>query len=490
MNDEAEAALLALPLYRHAQRLVEVRPLAKSDIVWINRPEGLPSIAPLLIARVTEALSHAAAWLKWNSRSKSWAPTRPDPHTAAAILARAGHGFPPLVAVVETPYLLPNLTLHATPGYCRETGILYMGNFVAGVPDAPTKIDAQAAFDILAEPFCDFRFVSSADLAAAVAAVLTVIQRNMIAGPCPMFAARGNTRGVGKGLLCDTIATIATGRHASKIPTTDDEEEWRKRLLSIALDGSPVVCVDNVKESIGSTALAMALTECQVVDRILGESRQVRASLSCTWFSTGNNTGFKGDLGRRVIPMDQEADTATPEDRVDFRHGHGSELLRWCLDHREALVSAALTIIKAHVLAGKPGIPGHGPLGSFEEWDRAVRQPIHFASAIDPCDTRIRLRHAGDEDEEPIRALYGALAEVMGVNDAFTAPQAVARSESNPLLRDALGLFCLKADKPEPRAVSKALGKFVGRIADGRKLVRESVNSTAGLARYRLQPIA
>ena len=64
---------------------------------------------------------------------------------------------------------------------------------------------------------------------------------------------------------------IATGRHAPKMPQVKEEEEERKRLLALALDGDPLVVIDNVVGALGNPALDLAVTSQLFKDRLLGQ---------------------------------------------------------------------------------------------------------------------------------------------------------------------------------------------------------------------------
>ena len=81
---------------------------------------------------------------------------------------------------------------------------------------------------------------------AVLAGVLTLATRHAIDGCTPLFAVRSNTRASGKGLLVDAISIISTGRTAPHWPQVLDEDEDRKRLLTIALSGDPCCHIDNV----------------------------------------------------------------------------------------------------------------------------------------------------------------------------------------------------------------------------------------------------
>ncbi|MBK8123956.1 MAG: hypothetical protein IPK54_10475 [Dokdonella sp.] len=44
----------------------------------------------------------------------------------------------------------------------------------------------------------------------------------------------------------------------------------------------------------------------------------------------------------------------------------------WVPDHRQELLGAALTVLRAYIVAGKPAQPIQ-PYGSFEEWSGLLR---------------------------------------------------------------------------------------------------------------------
>ena len=131
--------------------------------------------------------------------------------------------------------------------------------FRSAIPDTPTPIDAARALDVLAEPFADFPFAAPHHQSVVLAAILSLLGRYAVES-VPVFAIRATTRGSGKTLLADAISLISTGRIAPKIPQATDNEEERKRLLALALDGDPVVLIDNVSGDFGSAALDLAIT--------------------------------------------------------------------------------------------------------------------------------------------------------------------------------------------------------------------------------------
>src|SRR5262249_11800566 len=152
----------------------------------------------------------------------------------------------------ECPYPRADGSIVETPGYDPETAILYVPALAfPAVPSQPSQADAQAAWARLSDLVRQFPFASDADKAVWLSALLTAIGRPAIDGPVPGIAVIGNKAGTGKGLLINTIGLIALGR---KVPTTGypfSTEEAAKVKVALALDGTPLIHLDNVPEGLG-----------------------------------------------------------------------------------------------------------------------------------------------------------------------------------------------------------------------------------------------
>jgi hypothetical protein len=320
VTDEAIAALLATnqPVFVRSRALVTVARDGSPQHRWLQRPPGSPVIVGLDAAQTLGFLDAAAAWVK-PTRKGDRIPSRPPKWVAEQVLARREWPFPYLEAVIEVPTLRPDGTVLDTPGWDESTGLLYdpmPGITWPAVPAQPSAQEVRAALEALLDPVTEFPFVSTSDRAAYLAAVLTLLVRHLIRGPVPLFAVRAPTPATGKGLLVMVIAEIATGRPAAVSSLTEEAAEWRKLLLTVALEGTPVVVLDNLSGAVGSNHLAAALTATEWMDRRLGVNAMVRAPLTTVWFCTGNNLAFKKTLGRRVIPLDLDAKVERPEDRT------------------------------------------------------------------------------------------------------------------------------------------------------------------------------
>ena len=200
---------------------------------------------------------------------------------------------------------------------------------------------------------------------------------------------------------------------------------------AVAMEGLSCVLLDNLDGPLGSSALAAALTATSWRDRLLGVSRTVEAPLTTMWQSSGNNTVFRGDLGRRVVPIDLDAHVEHPEDRGGWRY---PDLLRWVREHRAGLLVAALTILRGYHVAGRPAHRCGPCKGSFEGWDDLIRGAVVWAEFGDPLAGTERIRREDDGDVAALRHALEQWGEAF-LDQPTTAAEAVAAAIRRPTPR-------------------------------------------------------
>ena len=466
LADEALDALATGPepgVYVRARQLVRVVRDCGRIASGVRRPPGAPMIQLLSLDALRDRLARLGQW-----RSPKGREMMPPVYVVRSILARAQWPFPELEGVIEAPTMRLDGSILDRPGFDAETGLLYepFGPFPA-VPAHPTAAEVRNAVVALLDPLRDFPFREDSDRSAAVAAELSLVGRPAIDGCVPLFAVGGATPGIGKGLLVDEISTVGTGRPAARMTTDSDDSETRKRILAVALEGLPVVLLDNVEGRLGSKSLASALTAATWKDRLLGVNANAEAPLRAVWIATGNNVSFRGDLGRRVVPVGMSTNQEHPEDRPaeSFKY---PKLLEHVAGVRPQLVVAALTVLRGYHEAGRPehGCPGR--MGSFESWDELIRGACVWAGLADPIGGRERIRSEDDTDRVGLGVALQACVEAFGYCP-FTASEAAQRAENSPALRDAL-LELVGRDKLDGRSVGYAFRNVRGRIVDGFKL--------------------
>ncbi len=493
--DELEAALAADPgtrLFTRAGllvRVVEHGPREGKRPGAIRRPRGLPIIAPAGVDWLTERAAAGAEWHRLNNRGE-WVAALPMAQAIRSFMDRGEWCFPPLEAVAEHPVLRPDGSVLQAPGYDAASGVLLRPAIdFPPVPERPSADEVKAALDVLREPFAEFAFVADSDGAAALAIPLSLVARPAIAGPVPLFGISAPSPGEGKGLLAQIATAAAGGRPASVMAWSDDRQEQGKMILAACLEALPAIMLDNIEGRLGSPLLSMILTATEYRGRVLGANRTSSAPHRALWLATGNNLAYKGDTFRRVVPVHLDGRTERPEDRT-FKI---PDLRAWIAANRARTCAAALTVLRAYHVGGRPA-HGRPRIGSFEAWDDLVRGALCWALDADPAAGRERIRREADPDLELMAALFSTWHEVFrdewqtvrGVIDS-TAPSLYGndpdtREPAARGLRDLLaGIGKGDEERPDARAIGNHLRTWEGRIAGGLRLERDKIRQSAGM---------
>jgi hypothetical protein len=492
VNDEAVVALARDPaLYQRGGLLVRiVRDASSPAAKGVRRPLA-PRIEPLPPALLRERLAANARWLSLRETKEGVTenPARPPVWCVAAVHARADWpSVRHLKFVVDYPVLRPDGSILDRRGYDPDTGLLpEPAGPLPILPPCPTRKDALAARDALLEVVSDFPFERSVHRAAWLAALLTPLARFAFTGPAPLFLVDANVRGAGKGLLLDCISRIITGERFTIAAYTADEDELRKRIMSLALAGDRLVLFDNLEGRFGNAVLDAALTGTAWKDRILGVNRMAEAPLYMAWYATGNNVAVAADTARRICHCRLESPEERPEERSAFRH---PDLLTWVGTTRGQLLAAALTILRAYCAAGRPelGLPAWG---SFEGWSRLVRSAVVWVELPDPGETRLLLQESADVTAECMSVLLECLEQMDPARHGLTAAEVVQQYRQPPELRpswhaDFMAAIKMLLGKPDARGLGTKLRDYRRRIFGKRFIDRAGEDHRA--ARWAVFP--
>lgn len=472
VNDAAVRSLATDPLtFQRAGQLVRlVRAPTNKRVL---READAPRISPMPPAQLRERLTFVAQWRK-RSRDGNERSAHPPEWTVGAVHARGEWpGVRPLAGVIEAPALRPDGSIIEVPGYDPTTELLYWPNadFWPVMPK-PTHEDAVRALTTLNEPFVDFPFEKPEHRSAMIATVLTTFARHAFAGSVPMTVVDANAPGAGKSLSSDLVGTISTGRPMARMANTRDDDEMRKRLMSLALSADPLLLIDNVEGVLGSASLNLAITGEALKDRILGTNDAPSVRLVTQFLATGNNIVLDGDTTRRALHVRLQTDYERPEERAGFRH---PDIRAWTRANRPALVCAALTVLRGYFVAGRPD-QGLKPWGSFEGWSSLIRNTLAWAGWPDPGLTREELKGASDGDAEILDLLITGWDQVDVTGQGLTVREAIDRVKAKPgdysNLNDAFDHLC-NGKPPTPRTVGNRMKHFRGRILNGKQILVE-----------------
>jgi hypothetical protein len=257
----------------------------------------------------------------------------------------------------------------------------------------------------------------------------------------------------------------------------------RKLLLAIGLAGDPAVLFDDVTGNFGSSSLDAALTAMEISGRLLGLNKTACVPMRTVFAITGNNLGFRGALGRRIVPCDIDARVENPEDRTgpspDTAFTHPN-LLAWIAGERPRLVTACLTLLRAYIVAGRPKHE-HAPKGSFEGWDALIRGALIWAGVGDPLGGQARIREESDSDLDALRAGLAAWEGLFGSEHA-TAAEAIRRAASEKASLAAFATFAgVDESRLDARRLGYALRRYRGRPLGGRCFIRDGEDRLAGV---------
>lgn len=447
------------------------------------RRESTPIIDALPPAILRERLTANSEWVRIRETKDGPQECRAHPPSwcVSAVHARARwEGMRHLEAVVDYPIIRPDGSILVQPGYDRATGLILASSCSLGtMPDRPNRNDAFQARERLLEAVVDFPFAAPVHRAGWLAGLLTPLARFAFFGPSPLFLVDANIRAAGKGMALNAMSSIIRGRAFTVATYTEDENELRKRITSLAIAGERLVVFDNLTGRFGNGTLDAALTTTSWQDRILGVNKMVKCPLFISWYATGNNIQIGADTARRICHIRLESPEERPEERNDFRH---PDLMGWIETNRPQLLAAALTILRSYILAGCPDM--HlAAWGSFEGWSKLVRSAVVWAGMEDPGLTQIELQDRADVSAEYMKMLVHGWAQLDPDQKGMTAGAVIEHlrnckgsKEPEDSLRAAIEGLCGKLDS---RALGNKIRHFHRRVFDGRYFDRRGTSHNA-----------
>ena len=430
----------------------------------IQRPANALVILPITKEWFRIRMAELATFEKWDGRANDTRAVDPPLSYAAALLSLAGQWrFPTLKATIEAPTIRPDGSLLQTAGYDKETGLYFDPGPVCfpQIDDRPQRAAAEQALEILKRVFAGFPFVDETARSVALAAVLTALARRCLP-TAPMFLFDAPARGTGKTLITRVVACIATGREAAVMVFTGNPEEERKRIVASLMAGDPVLSFDNIDKPLQGDALCMVLTSSQIQDRRLGVSEMITVPTCVTWLGNGNNLIVTGDLATRVLPCRIDSGVERPEER-EFK----GDLMELIEETRPELVRAALTILRAYVVAGRPQ-QSLTPFGRFEKWSDLIRAALVWLGCPDPCASRDQLTQ-DDPVTESLQAALVALHKTFK-GTPFQAAEVARESMGGDVTLQLALEAALPKGEVRPRAIGAYFRQHKDRIVGGLRL--------------------
>ena len=197
--------------------------------------------------------------------------------------------------------------------------------------------------------------------------------------------------------------------------------------------------------------------------------------------ATGNGLTFAGDLIRRVVSINIDAEVEFPEERV-FK----VDALDIAREQRVEFVVAGLTILRAYAISGAKKEP---KIGSFERWSDRVRSALVWVGMSDPYANVSRVR-----EDDPERVRLDGILSVMEKQTVWSVAD-VAVKLSEELLKakdqrpfsDAFVDFIDRAGSLATVKLGTYLHHRRDRVVKGRKLVKAGADSHSKTVRWKVE---
>jgi bifunctional DNA primase/polymerase-like protein len=338
---------------------------------------GVFAVQPLTKEALRGRLGIIADWIKSSSRDRQ--STQPPDKLVLDILAMANiaHKFPPLKCVATAPFLRPDGKVVRKPGYDSKSKVFLVdiGTRISAIPGIPSEDELHQAVERILEVFKDFPLEGKSSRANTVALLLTLVLRPGFSGSAPMALIDAPIPGAGKGLLMDAISIIATGCHAPMVTPPENEKGWQGLINGVLQNGTNLVCIDNVEETINSRTLSSVLTSANVQSQVDGRSDIMSLRQQTCFVALGNNLRVSEDFLRRVFLIRIVPNSSRAWKRKKFEH---ELLLDWLKPQREEILSSLMTMAKAWHAAGCP-VEDLPVMGGFESWVQIIGGVLKFS---------------------------------------------------------------------------------------------------------------
>lgn len=432
------------------------------------------------------------------------APTEPDAPLLDMVAALLPDKLRNIIARSTIPLVDLSGRVIDRPGFDAPSGIyldMLPGQFEA-VPQAPTRDQCIEALRRAWAPWSAYQWADADSRAAMLAAILTLPLRPTIDAAPGLFA-DAPSQASGKSKAVGAIAALARGaKGGAKTWPNNDENELLKWALSTARSGDPAAVLDNVVGVMRSPALAVAMAEGKVSDRLLGVSQILSLDARIMWLASGNNASLDRDMATRwlIARIDTGAEnpsalsyTFDPVDRA--------------LSDRLGIVRAIITLHRAWHAAGCPRADSVNT--RFSDWGRTVRQLVLWlrdsdiakeagiGTLGDPAHSILSGASALDPESEAVTQAWHALGELFPDGRGFCAADVrrvydAAESGGDDVavaLREGFEALLGARGRPSTRTFHAALNNRRDRIAAGLKLEAVPQYGPGKMAVWRIVPV-
>lgn len=292
-------------------------------------------------------------------------------------------------------------------GYDEQAGIFATGR-------EPEPVSFADAPRLLLALLCDYDFVSQADRARAIAAILTPAlgRGGLLGGRMPLTVIEADDSQAGKGYFCKIVGALYSTATASIARQDGGVGSLDEAVGDKIIKGKEFIQIDNVRGRIQSQFFESILTESSVNIRVPYQPNVSVDPRAICFLLTSNNAEFTPDLANRsnIIRIRKHKDdhqwAAWPE----------GDLLSHVQANHPLYLGAIYTILQEWLRRGRPK-GAHGG-HDFREWTQVIRAiVVDLMGLEDPIkDMREIQRRTSSKNEGLVREIAHAVKNTWRMN--------------------------------------------------------------------------
>ena len=272
---------------------------------------------------------------------------------------------------------------------------------------------------VLADWMVDFirrSFASPHDFTYAMAAGLTVLCRDMIAGPTPLFAVIAAEHGTGKGKFVDALSLAVTGSKPATITCSIESDRFAAEIAALLSKGRPMINLDNISPEriFGGDAIESITTRTELEARVFGTNDKMVQLLNlAVWLVTANNLRTSPDVARRKVDIRLRSKEDGAAKRSGWQRPDIDAEGGWTVRNRPRILGAMIAIVERHLEAKAQGwVPEVSVWkpGSYESWASVVGEAVIHAGFLGWGDGIADAAAAADPDTAAYRQVAEGIA--------------------------------------------------------------------------------
>ncbi len=280
-------------------------------------------------------------------------------------------------------------------------------------PNAPEiiEVEIEEAKTFIKSIFEEFCFKEAQDKIHAIAALVTPYFRglyNSFNERTPLFFYIANRERAGKDYCAGITGITYEGIANEDPPISDGEkfssnksEEFRKKILSMMIQGKKRFHSSNNKGKIENSAFEGVITAKTFSDRLLGRNETITIDNEMD-FSVSGNLGvtYSADLENRSRNINLSLEMEDPNKRIFKR----PDLHNWVLENRGKIISCLFALVKNWFENEKP--KGKTPFTSFPNWASICGGIMVYNGLGDPCEAQKGFGIAGNSQDREMKILF------------------------------------------------------------------------------------